>query len=89
MSSEKEAEPTGPMGLRWTYLRAYGSGDRYSAKLYQPHDGTDSIEFVKADEGVPDYAVGEFSIDFSREELDALIAELIWRRNNWGKAGRD
>jgi hypothetical protein len=76
------------LGLTWTYLRLYGSGDRYSMDLYRPHDGTDTIEFVKAAEGVPNDAVGEYSLTFNREELDKLIAELVWRRDNWGKTGR-
>lgn len=86
--SDKKTEPTGPAGLNWTYLGPYGSGNRYSVALYQPYDGTDSIEFVKAAEGVPDYAVGEYSLDFNREELDKLIAELTWLRENWGEVGR-
>lgn len=89
MSNEQEAESTGPLGLKWTYLGPYGSGNRYSTDLYRPHDGTDNVQFVKAAEGVPEYAVGEYSIDFSREELDLMIAELTWLRNNWGKVGRD
>lgn len=88
MSNEK-GEQTGPAGLAWSYLRPYGAGDRYSVPLYRPHDGSDDVRFVKAAEGVPDYAVGEYTLDFDREELDQLIAELIWLRDNWGEVGRD
>ncbi|MFE0472652.1 hypothetical protein ACFW2V_13655 [Streptomyces sp. NPDC058947] len=86
--SGKEGGLVGPAGLRWTYLRPYGSGDRYSADLYRPHDGTDSVEFVKTADGVPEHSVGEYSLDFDRKKLDEVIAELIWLRDNWGEAGR-
>jgi hypothetical protein len=86
--SGKKNEPTGPIGLNWTYLRSYGSGDRYAVGLYRGYDGTDSIDFVHAAEGVPEYAVGEYTLDFDREELDRLIAELTWLRDNWGEVGR-
>lgn len=87
--SDKKNEPTGPIGLKWTYLRSYGAGDRYAVDMYQPLDATDNVEFVHAADGVPDYAVGEYTLDFDREELDRLIAELTWLRDNWGEVGRD
>lgn len=86
--SDKTSESKGPAGLRWTYLRPYGSGDQYAVGLYRPYDGTDEIEFVKAADGVPDYAVGEFTLSIDRAGLDEMIAELTWLRDNWGQVGR-
>jgi hypothetical protein len=90
VSDEKEAEPTGPMGLKWAYLRPYGSEARYSLDLYQGYHGADTLTFVTEAEGVPEYADGctGHSVDFDREELDKMIAELTWLRDNWGKVGR-
>lgn len=79
----------GPLGLRWTYLRPYGADDQYSVDLYRPYDGADNVEFVRADEGVPEYAVGEYSLNLGRKDLDELIEELLWLRENWGKTDRD
>lgn len=89
MGDNRDTSSAGPLGLKWTYLRPYGAGDRYSTALYRPHDGTDSVEFVKAADGVPEYSVGQYSVDFGREDLDKLIGELTWLRNNWGEVGRE
>jgi hypothetical protein len=91
VSDEKKAELTGPMGLKWTYLRPYGSGDRYSTDLYQGYHGVDTLTFATEAEGVPEYADGciRHSVDFNRDKLDKMIAELIWLRDNWGQVGRD
>jgi hypothetical protein len=85
-------KPTGPVGpakVRWTYLRPYGSGDRYSADLYAS-DSSDSLYFLKVGEPLTWEAKdGTLNLDFDRAELDQMIAELTWLRDNWGKVGRD
>lgn len=81
--------PTGPAEFRWTYLRLYGAGERYSADLYRS-DGLDTVNFLKVGEKVPWEAQdGTLDLDFSKEELDKVIAELVWLRDNWGKVGRE
>lgn len=87
--SDEKSESTGPAGLKWTYLRPCGAGDRYSVDLYRPLDSTDDVEFVRADEGVPEYAVAEHSLSLDREELDRLIGELMWLRDGWGEVGQN
>jgi hypothetical protein len=80
--------PVGPMGLRWTYLRPYGAGDRYMADLYRS-DGLDSLHFVKVGKAAArETGEGTLDLDFTKDELDGMIAELIWLRENWGKVGR-
>lgn len=81
--------PVGPMGLRWVYLRPYGAGDRYKADLYRS-EGSDDLYFVKVGEpAARETEEGTLDLDFTRDGLDEMIAELMWLRDNWGKAGRD
>lgn len=88
---EKKVEPTGPVGpagLRWTCLRPYGAGDRYSADLYRS-EGLDSLHFLKVGEPLPREAEeGTLDLAFDREGLRSLIAELTWLDENWGEVGR-
>jgi hypothetical protein len=85
-----DKQESGPLGLRWCYLRPYGQGDKYSVDLYREGRHTDTAHFVTKAEGVPDWAQGNSgcSLYFDRQELDDLIGELIWVRDNWGKVGR-
>lgn len=76
--TRRRAPPAGALGLRWTYLRPCGTGDRYSLDLYRPNGGSDSVEPVEAAKGVPEYAVGEYELNLDRKELDDWIAELVW-----------
>jgi hypothetical protein len=81
--------PVGPMGLRWVYLRPYGAGDRYKADLYRS-EGSDDLYFVKVGKAAAREAgEGTLDLDFTKDGLDEMIAELTWLRENWGKVGRD
>jgi hypothetical protein len=81
--------PVGPAGLRWVYLRPYGAGNKYKVDLYRS-DSSDSLYFLKVGEPLPREAEeGTLDLDFDSDELDQMIEELTWLRDNWGKVGRD
>lgn len=86
MSDESEK---GPLGLKWTYLGPYGCRSRYSVDMYRS-DGSDSLYFIEKDKPLPKEAqYGTLDLSFTREELDGMIAELTWLRDNWGEVCRD
>ncbi len=81
--------PVGPAGFRWTCLRQYGAGDLYFADLYRA-DGLDSLHFLEVGTPLPREAQdGTLDLSFNKAELNELITELTWLRDNWGRVGRD